>query len=60
MSRKTLIELLKIAGYHKDNAKFTELLISNRISMKTAQESFVYGVKMKENGIKCNCIKCKQ
>lgn len=59
MTRKTLLESFKIAGYHQDNTSFTRLLIENRVSYQAAREAYATGWQMKQNGVmKCSCKEC--
>lgn len=48
-----------IAGYHTDKTAFTKIFIANRLNMQSAQEAYNQGVKAKENGTTCTCIKCR-
>lgn len=43
MKRKLLLDHLRSAGYHGDNAKWTRLYVENRISNKAATEAWDEG-----------------
>lgn len=58
--REIALSLCKIAGYHNDRKTWTRAFCENRISRQAADEAWLQGVKQKENGIKCDCYKCKK
>ncbi len=59
MKREHLITYLRVAGYHEDAARFTRLLIENRISYARAKEAFAEGRTLRARGMRCDCHDCK-
>lgn len=60
MTRKEVLDRMKVAGYHNDKATLTRLYIENRVSFTVANETFQKGVQARKNGVKCNCIECQK
>jgi hypothetical protein len=58
--RKTVLEHMKIAGYHADTRAFTRLFVENRINRVTADAAYFLGADMRKRGVKCNCLDCKK
>jgi len=56
--RETVLRAMQVAGYHDDTARFTRLLIENRVAMAPAQAAFRLGKRAKLKGIKCSCPEC--
>ena len=57
-SRKIILELMKVAGYHEDRETFTYLYVDNHISKQAADAAFRAGQRAKLNGIPCTCREC--
>lgn len=60
MRREILLSLFREAGYHDDKAKFTRLLIENRIKREVAEDQWSTGIKQKISGMKCGCYLCNK
>jgi len=59
MKREILIELLRIAGYHRDTKTFVRLYVENRISRTKATEEFNRGHELRLRGVRCTCRECR-
>ena len=60
MKRKDALVYMREAGYHGDTKSFTRLLIENRIGRPAANAEWQRGEGMKQAGVPCSCIDCKQ
>lgn len=59
MTRQEAIATIKYAGYHNDKKTMTRIYIENRLNYHVAQVAFSAGIKNRENGMKCSCLKCQ-
>jgi hypothetical protein len=59
MTRKQIVALIVIAGYHNDTATGTRLYVEGRISMATYHDAFTKGKTLRAQGMKCTCQECK-
>jgi hypothetical protein len=59
MKREHVITALRVAGYHADTARFTRLLIEERISKPAAKEAYAAGQRARAQGVRCDCHDCK-
>lgn len=59
MKRSLLIACLKVAGYHDDQREFLRYYTGHRISFKAAQDAYQKGRELKNAGMPCNCVQCK-
>jgi hypothetical protein len=51
----------RIAGYHDDARLWVRTVVERkRTSYTVLQEQYQVGVKMKRQGVKCNCYTCKE
>lgn len=57
-AREFALETIKIAGYHNDVKTFTQVFVLSRLSREAANQAFITGQTMKENGVKCDCEDC--
>jgi hypothetical protein len=60
MKRKDVLALIRVAGYHADQRSFIRLYAGNRISYQAATEAYHEGAKLKEAGMRCTCLECKE
>lgn len=54
MKREHVITALRVAGYHGDTARYTRLLIEERISKARAREAYAAGQRARAAGIRCD------
>ena len=59
MTRKELLEAIKVAGYHGDHEEAARLYVENRISRETFDKLLFIGQKMRASGVPCSCSECK-
>ena len=59
-NRKLTLDLIRIAGYHDDAKAFTRLYCESRISRAAADKAWQAGAAQKQNGVKCNCLRCSK
>lgn len=57
--KQTLIQLIKIAGYHNDTKIGTRLFVENRITRADYDAAFHAGLAAKAAGQICTCSQCK-
>lgn len=60
MTRKQALVEARVAGYHGDTRRGTQVLIEGRISRADYEAAFVAGQKQKAAGVKCACAKCSK
>ena len=60
MNRANALAYMRIAGYHGDRARFTRLLIENRVSREAADKAWTAGINAKQGGMKCACPDCNK
>ncbi len=60
MKRADAIVYMRIAGYHEDRRRFTQLLIENRVNRTVADAAFAVGQKQRAGGMPCACHLCKK
>lgn len=60
MKRKDALAYMRIAGYHDDKARFTQLYMEHRISRPVADDAWREGVRAKANGMRCSCSDCNK
>lgn len=60
MKRADAIAYMRIAGYHEDRKRFTQLLIENRVRREVADQAFAVGQKQRAGGMGCACYQCKK
>lgn len=58
MKRPDALVLMRVAGYHGDRRRFTQLYIENRVSIEAARAEYERGEKMKAAGVPCTCSDC--
>lgn len=57
--RETVLQLVKVAGYHNDSAAGVRLLVENPISRKVYNEAWASGQRARESGVPCSCYQCR-
>lgn len=58
--RETVLQLVKVAGYHGDFRAATRLLAENPISRKSYNDAWFAGVEAKRAGQPCGCYQCQK
>jgi hypothetical protein len=58
VKRKDALAALRVAGYHNDQAARVRLLVENRVSLISANEAWVAGVRARAAGVPCSCSRC--
>lgn len=58
--RETVLQQIKVAGYHGDSRAATRLLIENPVSRKNYNLAWEAGVAAKRAGVPCECYLCKR
>jgi hypothetical protein len=58
--RETVLQLIKVAGYHADYRSATRLLVENPVSRKNYNLAWEAGVAAKRSGVPCNCYLCNR
>lgn len=58
MKRTDLLNALTFAGYHKDSAGWTRLVIENRVSVTSAGRAYAAGIEARKAGMRCGCSDC--
>lgn len=60
IKRANALAWIRIAGYHGDHREFARLFIESRISKSAADDAFSLGIRQRQAGMPCHCIKCKK
>jgi hypothetical protein len=58
MTRKQTIVEMRIAGYHNDQHRRVELLVTGRVNREILNLAWDDGVMAKELGTACSCYEC--
>lgn len=58
--RATVLQQIKVAGYHNDSRAAIRLLIENPVSRKAYNEAWLSGVAAKRSGQSCGCYQCQK
>ena len=58
MKRKDALAAIRVAGYHDDTEGGFHLYLKNWVSMEAFGREFNAGVAMRQNGVRCDCIRC--
>lgn len=59
---KRVVELAiaREAGYHEDHGAFARVFADRRSASRASlDKAWQSGIRMRENGIKCGCYRCK-
>jgi len=60
MKRTDLINRLRVAGYHDDQAALVRLYTENRIRYDKAIRTFDEGKRLRRSGVRCDCYECRR
>ena len=59
MKHKDVLTAIRAAGYHGDKEGGKLLYIKNWVSMTAYRREFDAGAAMRENGLPCDCVQCR-
>jgi len=59
MKHKDVLTAIRAAGYHGDKEGGRLLYIKNWVSLTAYRREFELGAAMRQNGVRCDCVECR-